>query len=161
MAHFAQLDENNTVIQVIVVSNEDILDENGNESEQLGIEFCKNLLGQDTKWVQTSYNNNFRFKYASYGDVYDSVHDVFIPPDHYYNEEYNQVVKNGYVYSEEYKQFIPPSPYPSWWYDPERNKWRPPFPKPLTTYQYTWNEDILNWVIVEGSEGERAWVLET
>ena len=45
MAHFAELDQNNVVTQVIVISNDDILDENGNESEQVGIQFCKNLYG--------------------------------------------------------------------------------------------------------------------
>ena len=54
MAHFAQLDENNIVLQVNVISNGDILDENGNESEEMGIQLCKDLVGQDTKWVQTS-----------------------------------------------------------------------------------------------------------
>ncbi len=71
MAHFAELDENNIVLQVTVVNNSDILDENGNESEEIGIQFNKNLLGQDTKWVQTSYNSNFRYKYAGIGDFYD------------------------------------------------------------------------------------------
>jgi len=80
MAHFAELDENNIVLQVTVVNNSDILDENGNESEEIGIQFNKNLLGQDTKWVQTSYNSNFRYKYAGIGDFYDEVHQVFIPP---------------------------------------------------------------------------------
>jgi len=101
MAHFAELDENNIVLQVTVVNNSDILDENGNESEEIGIQFNKNLLGQDTKWVQTSYNSNFRYK-----------------------------------------------------------KWRPPFPKPMTTHQYEWDESISDWKQVEGSEGERSWVLD-
>lgn len=75
MAHFAQLDENNKVLNVIVVANEDTLDENGNESEAVGIVFCQKLAGGN--WVQTSYNNNFRGKYAGIGDIYDSEEDVF------------------------------------------------------------------------------------
>jgi hypothetical protein len=78
MAHFAQLDGSNKVVNVIVVANEDILDETGNESEAVGIAFCKNLFGQN--WVQTSYNNNFRGKYAGIGDIYDSEEDVFKTP---------------------------------------------------------------------------------
>jgi len=84
MAHFAQLDENNIVLQVIVVSNQDIIDENGVESEQLGIEFCKNLLGNNTNWVQTSYNKKFREKYAGIGDLYDSENDIFISRRDYF-----------------------------------------------------------------------------
>ena len=163
MAHFAQLDENNIVTQVNVVNNSDILDENGNESEAVGIQFLKNLLGQDTKWVQTSYNANFRNKYAAIGDYYDEVHQVFIPPNYHYDEQHNQVVPDGYSYNEEYKKFlppIPPQPHPLWWYDPERMKWRPPFPKPMDTYQYEWDESISNWKRIEGSEGTRLWVLD-
>ena len=54
MAHFAQLDENNVVINVIVIHNNDILDENGNESEEVGIKFLKSIFGEATRWVQTS-----------------------------------------------------------------------------------------------------------
>ena len=56
MAHFAKLDENNEVIEVIVISNEMLQDDNGNEVEQLGIDFCESLFGQNTIWKQTSFN---------------------------------------------------------------------------------------------------------
>jgi hypothetical protein len=79
VAHFARL-ENNTVSQVIVINNEVITDNNGVEQEQLGIDFCKSLYGEDTNWVQTSYNNSFRGKYACFGDIYDPVNDVFVEP---------------------------------------------------------------------------------
>ena len=78
MAHFAELDETNTVKQVIVVHNNELLDENDNESEQKGIDFCVNLFGG--KWIQTSYNSNFRGTYAGVGMIYDPVNDVFVPP---------------------------------------------------------------------------------
>ena len=77
MAHFAELDENNVVIQVIVVDNNDCLDENGQESEAKGIEFCQNLLGGN-KWIQTSYNHTFRGIYAGIGYHYDEVNDIFV-----------------------------------------------------------------------------------
>jgi len=76
MAHFAELDETNTVKQVIVVHNNELLDENGIESEQKGIDFCVNLFGG--KWIQTSYNGNFRGRYAGIGMIYDPVNDEFI-----------------------------------------------------------------------------------
>jgi hypothetical protein len=78
MAHFAQLDQNNVVTQIIVVNNTELLDENGQELESKGIEFCQNLFGG--QWVQTSYNANFRGKYAAIGDIYDSIQDLFISP---------------------------------------------------------------------------------
>lgn len=76
MAHFAQIEEQGMVAQVIVVNNEDILDESGQESEAIGKQFCADLLGGD--WVQTSYNGNFRKQYAAIGGRYDQINDVFI-----------------------------------------------------------------------------------
>lgn len=81
MAHFAELDENNIVKRVIVISNSDLIDTNGQESEQIGIEFCKSLFGQDTKWVQTSYNNNIRKYFAGIGYIYNEELDEFVPPE--------------------------------------------------------------------------------
>lgn len=83
MAHFAQLDENNVVTQVIVINNNELLTQkvatsddgyisvSTVESEKKGIEFCQSLYGADTRWVQTSYNGSFRGKYAGIGDTYD------------------------------------------------------------------------------------------
>ena len=79
MAHFAKLDENNVVTQVIVVSNEDITDPHtGEEDEILGIAFCKKLLGGN--WKQTSYNNSMRVRYAGVGYTYNAALDAFVPP---------------------------------------------------------------------------------
>ena len=83
MAHFAKLDSNNVVQQVVVVNNAVLLDSEGNESEQLGIDFCKSLYGQDTNWIQTSYNGNFRNCMAGIGYTYDSERDAFIMPKPY------------------------------------------------------------------------------
>jgi len=93
MAHYAQLDENNVVTQVIVVHNNELVaskqttvNEDGSvsvsviESEDKGIEFCKSLFGADTNWVQTSYNASFRDKYAGVGDTYDVENNVFVTP---------------------------------------------------------------------------------
>ncbi|MFN6303741.1 MAG: hypothetical protein ACK42H_16285 [Planctomycetota bacterium] len=93
MAHFAQLDENNVVTQVIVVHNSELVEskqttvnEDGSvsvaviESEQKGIDFCKSLYGADTNWAQTSYNNSFRGKYAGVGDTFDAQNNLFVAP---------------------------------------------------------------------------------
>lgn len=79
MAHFAQLDENNVVTQVIVVANQELILD-GIENETKGIIFCKSLFGEDTRWVQTSYNGNFRKNYAGIGFTYDEPRDAFISP---------------------------------------------------------------------------------
>jgi hypothetical protein len=67
----------NTCGQVIVVNNEVLEDKPFPESESIGIAFCKSLYGEDTEWLQTSYNATFRGKYAGSGDIYDPVEDVF------------------------------------------------------------------------------------
>jgi hypothetical protein len=115
LAHFAQL-ENNIVKQVIVVSNQDILNEQGQESEDLGINFCFNLLGGT--WKQTSYNGNIRKNYAGIGYTYDESRDAFIAP----------------------------KPYNSWLLDEDTCQWKAPIPYPNDEQRYKWNETILNWV---------------
>lgn len=87
MAHFAKLNENNIVIDIIVLNNEELLD-NGVESEQKGIEFLTNWSGY-SKWKQLSYNKS----YAGVGYTYNEVKNIFIPPrpspDYVYNESTN------------------------------------------------------------------------
>ena len=80
MAHFTELDQNNIVLRVIVVSNDMLLDENENESEAVGIAFCQLLFGANTIWKQTSYNASFRKNYAGIGYTYDVERDAFIAP---------------------------------------------------------------------------------
>lgn len=80
MAHFAELDINNVVIRVLVVNNDKLLDEEGKENEQKGIDFLQSLFGNNTRWVQTSYNGNFRGVYAGVDFLYDENNDLFLPP---------------------------------------------------------------------------------
>lgn len=77
MAHFAELDSNNVVLRVVVVDNLMLID-NGQELEAKGIAFCKQLFGGDSVWIQTSYNGNFRKHYAGIGYTYDQRLDAFI-----------------------------------------------------------------------------------
>lgn len=79
MAHFAQIDENNVVLRVVAVNNADILDDDGNEVEQKGIDICNAICGQGT-WLQCSYNGNIRGVYPGIGYTYDPAQDIFLPP---------------------------------------------------------------------------------
>jgi hypothetical protein len=117
MAHFAQLNENNTVTQVIVVANEELLLD-GVESEARGVIFCKSLFGEDTKWKQTSYNGNIRKNYAGIGYTYDAGRDAFISPQ----------------------------PFPSWILNEDTCRWDAPVPYPTDDKFYTWDEAITSWV---------------
>jgi hypothetical protein len=79
MAHFARLDEDNVVQEVVVIANDDCLDENGAESEAIGIAFCEQLFNR-IGWIQTSYNNNFRGQFAGVGYSYIPERDIFVRP---------------------------------------------------------------------------------
>lgn len=79
MAHYAELDNNNIVQRVLVVSN-DVTHVDGVEDEALGATFLADLLPDSGRWVQTSYNGNKRGRYAGIGYRYDRVRDEFVPP---------------------------------------------------------------------------------
>ena len=80
MAHFAELDNNDIVLRVVVVGNEDIKDQNGYESESVGIALLQKRYGASTKWAQTSYNSRIRGVYAGIGMYFDRTLDLFVPP---------------------------------------------------------------------------------
>ena len=91
MAHCAVLNRHNVVENVVVISDEDCLDEDGNESETVGIAFCKSLWGEPSgQYIQTSYNSNIRKQYAEIGGTYDSNADQFIT-----SKPYNSWILNG------------------------------------------------------------------
>lgn len=81
MAHYAQIDENNIVTQVIVIDNKDTADANGVEKEYIGAAFCERLFGGT--WKQTSYNGNIRKNYAGIGYSYNADIDAFVAPKPY------------------------------------------------------------------------------
>ena len=116
MAHFARIDENNVVLEVMIVNNEEILDENGNESEEIGRTKLNEKYGG--RWIQTSYNNNIRYQYAGIGKVYDEELDIFRPAQ----------------------------PFPSWTFNRETYEWEAPVQFPSDgDGPYIWSEVEQNW----------------
>jgi hypothetical protein len=77
MAHFAKLNEDNIVEEVVVVNNDSLDKQNEEES---GITFLRSLYNNNDMWVQTSYNGNMRYNYAGIDYTYDSNADAFIAP---------------------------------------------------------------------------------
>ena len=116
MAHFAEIGLNNTVLRVIVVHNNELLDENHIEQESKGADFCRNLLGGT--WVQTSYNGAIRKNFAGVGFTYDTARDAFIPP----------------------------KPFDSWTLDEETCRWEAPVAMPQDGEVYEWDESTQSWV---------------
>ena len=127
MAHFAQLDANNVVTQVIVVANSDTADANGVEKEHIGAAFCEKLFGGN--WKQTSYNGSIRKNYAGIGYTYNAGIDAFVPP----------------------------KPFASWVLDNDTAQWNAPVAMPADAgtgeppKRYTWDEATTSWVAVESA----------
>ena len=160
MAHFAKL-LNNVVIAVIAVNNNVLLDENGIEQEQKGIDFLKSIYKEPlAEWKQTSYNTiggihssgdnskAFRKNYAAVGMIYDPEKDCFYCPKQYEN----------WVFNESQAAFYPPIEIPnnhtilidntevelrnlSW--NQEQNRWENSY----NTTSYIWNPINLTWEI--------------
>ena len=112
MAHFAEIDENNVVLRVLVVDN---------EQEHRGEEFLSVDLGLGGRWIQTSYNGNFRKMYAGV----------------------------GYIYNEDLDIFLPPKPFESWVLNTTLGQWDPPIPRPIVDEDKAtiWHEDTQSWSI--------------
>ena len=124
MAHFTQLDENNIVLEVLVVSNEDLNNLPFPDSEPLGIAFLQNLF-PNTNWAQTSYNSNFRVRYAAIGDVFY--------PD-------SQATPYG--------GFGNQKPYDDWVWDDSQCLWIPPVPYPNDGKLYYWEQEPAHaWIL--------------
>ena len=118
MAHFAHLNETNQVIRVSVVNNDVITDSDGNEQEQLGVDFLTQLNSGLGWYKQTSYNGIFRKNYAGVGFTYDSTRDAFIPPQ----------------------------PFNSWTLNEDTCIYEAPVPYPTDDLMYSWDEDTTSWV---------------
>lgn len=120
MAHFAQLDQHYNVVSVVVVSNEDCLNLYGEEDEIVGKNYLNNIFGENTIWIQTSYNGKFRKNFAGIGFIYDSTRNAFISK----------------------------KPYPSWILDEETCMWIAPLERPKNDnieMTYDWNEEKMIW----------------
>ena len=101
MSHFAEINNDNTV-QRVIVAEQDFIN--------------SGAVGDSFRWIQTSYNNNFRKQYAGIGYTYDRVKD----------------------------KFLSPQPYPSWVLD-DNDDWQAPTPMPDDDKDYAWNEDTTSW----------------
>ena len=134
MAHFAQIDSNNIVTQVIVVADADTADAQGNHMESIGIAFCQRLIGGN--WKQTSYN------------THGGVHSLGGTP---FRKNYAGL---GYTYDAQRDAFIPPKPYASWVLNETTCLWNAPMPYPTDVgtpeapKMYTWNEETRTWDLV-------------
>ena len=117
MAHFAQLDSGNKVIKIHVVNNAVITDADGNEQEQLGIDFLIQLYGTVGWFKQTSYNGTFRKRYAAVGYSYNRTLDAFILP----------------------------KPYSSWTLNEDTRRWEAPVAPPDDGKKHTWDEYNRKW----------------
>ena len=138
MAHFAELDSNNKVIRVIVISNEDV-DANGGELSTEAETFVASVVPHSESgvaWKQTSYNRNFRKRFAGIGVTYDKVKD----------------------------KFIEPQPFPSWYLN-TNDDWQAPVTYPnkdASDYEISWDEDNTRWLGTKRSDDSKhRWNADT
>jgi hypothetical protein len=141
MAYFAKLNFNNIVEQVIAVHNNELLD-NGIESEEKGIAFCKSLYGQDTNWKQTSYNTKEGKHYLSDNSGLSNTQEKA------FRKNYAGV---GYEYNQQKDAFIPPKPFNSYILNESTCTWDSPIPYPTDGKGYLWNEENQSWILIEYS----------
>jgi hypothetical protein len=160
MAHFAKLDENNVVLEIIVIDNNDILDENGNESEEKGRAFCEFLTGH-ARWKRTSYNTRG-------GVYYDPTTNL---PHADQTKAYRlNYAAPGMTYNEALRGFVQTFPsvdlvYPHKQFNPttglyERKMPNIPLPDlqldtyPLETYfkKWFWNVTTNTWIKIRRNE---------
>ena len=130
MASFAKIGLNNKVIEVLSVNNEVLKDADGNEQENIGIDFLTKLTGWAI-WKQTSYN--------THGGVH--------------NNNGTPLRKNhagiGYTYDEDRDAFIPKKPFNSWILNETTCVWNAPVVYPNDGELYSWNELTLSWDLIE------------
>ena len=140
MAHFAELDINNKVLRVLTACNQDIANNGGEQSEQAALHFqsLNQFSPNGVKWVQTSYNNNFRKQYAGINYIYDPIKD----------------------------KFITPKPFASWTLN-SNGDWEAPVTYPTILfyennirYSISWNEKEKKWVAEDKYRNRYEWSIE-
>lgn len=139
MGYFAELNLSNIVIRVLSACNQDIANNGGDQSEQAAKHFetVTTFSEGGVKWVQTSYNDNFRGHYAALNDTYDENKNIFIHPNEY----------------------------PSWILNENTGKWESPVPIPDSVRTYRWIEGS-GWVCInaddyEWSTEQNTWVAKS
>lgn len=130
MAHYALLNENNEVINVITGIDENIIQTDIDGTQVGGSTEAWEEFYASRPWLnaayckRTSYNENIRKNYASIGYKYDSIRDAFIPP----------------------------KPFNSWILNEETCKWESPIPKPTDGQEYYWDEEVTSWMLLSFDE---------
>jgi hypothetical protein len=124
MAHFALLDADAKVLDVLVVQNSDIQDLPFPESESAGVAYLTAIYGADTVWKQTSYSGSFRKNFACTGGSYSAEYDAFI-----------------YV-----------KPFLDWVLSPQTCQWEAPAPYPADGQIYYWNAQSGAWDLLPDTQ---------
>jgi len=147
MAHFAELDINNKVLRVVVACNQDIANNGGEQSTQAAEHFktvCP-LSENGVKWIQTSYNNNFRKQYAVRGMYYDENKDKFILSQPYSswtldsNDNWQAPIVKPTIFTKPNSEELILLPM-KW--DEQNQRWL------SDDNQYVWNVSINSWELI-------------
>jgi len=140
MAYFAEINNNNKVLRVVVIDDNDVIANGGDQSIEAE-EFVKRIvpITLGNRWVQTSRDNSFRKQYAGIDYIFDST-------------------KN---------KFIAPQPFASWSLD-SNDDWQAPVAYPTVTtygdnvkYFISWDEDNKRWIGIDNQEKSFIWLPDT
>jgi len=147
MAHFAQLDENNIVLQVISIDNNVTYDNNSIEHEDLGIALCKQLYGNETVWVQCSFNAGNGIEYLKSNGFRKNFPSI------------------GSEYREDLDAFITSKPWNSWILNETTCGWEAPVAYPSDGITFIWNDGTKSWddnggQIYLWDENNQEWILD-
>ena len=132
MALFAQLDDDNNILNVLVIDDEHVT------SEEAGIAWCVDFF-KGGKWLQTWQDGSKRKNYAAIGSKYNPTLDIFLPSKPY----------PDFIVNEAGDDWIPPLPEPTtggpwtWW--PEGSKWIPACPYTIADGYFGWNDATQTW----------------
>jgi len=147
MADFAEINSNGEVIRVIVIDDNDVINNGGNNSTE-AVNFVTNLIGLksvNNKWVQSFKDGSFHQRPAAIGGTYDSNKNVFIDKKHYdsWTLDANNIWRapvdypNNRQYNGEYVEFI------RW--DESNQKW---LGNSFNGENLRWNETTSSWSVI-------------
>ena len=142
MAHFAELDDNNKVLRVVVVDDNEV----GENGSLQGEQYCQNLFGGN--WKQTSYSTRGGVHYTFSGENPNKTITVSEDQSKAFRWHY---ASTGYTYYPDRDAFISDKPYPSWILNENTCQWEAPVAIPTDQLEsdqwYEWNEENNSWII--------------
>lgn len=128
MGHYAKIQ--NDIVEEVIVANYDF------------IQYLTSINGDE--WIKTSYNTRGGVHYQP---------NSFIPSEDQSKSLRKNYAGIGFYYDRQKDAFIAPQPFESWSLNEDTCLWEAPVPMPVDDFEYYWDENELNWVIIPTPDG--------